>query len=350
MSSVNHPGKCSGEGCRLCKLAATDPRYQKLWGIGEDGKRTPPQKLLLRNHLSPGDCLVMTAALECLHRQHPRKYVTGVDCPVMAIYENNPWVKPMKEGEEGVRVVDMQYPLIHSSNQRLVPFLQGYVDFLADQLGIKLICSVNRPYVYISKQEKEWASQVEETTGKKTRFWVIVSGGKNDFSIKWYPFYQEVIDRLLGRVQFAQVGETSHHHPPLRGTINLVGKTDTRQLIRLMHHCEGFVGPTTFMTHLAAAFQKPAVTLIGGREPIFWCQYPWHTVLHTIGALSCCKHSACWRSRTVPLADGSKQDFSLCEQPVYLPTPAARCMTLITPDDVVRVVQRYIDGGAVSVA
>ena len=78
-------------------------------------------------------------------------------------------------------------------------------------------------------------SQVEET-GYRGRFWVIMAGGKYDFTAKWWDpaRYQQVVDHFRGKLLFVQCGEAGHWHPKLDGVLNLVGKTDTRQFIRLI--------------------------------------------------------------------------------------------------------------------
>ena len=44
--------------------------------------------------------------------------------------------------------------------------------------------------------------------GVEKPYWLIVAGGKHDLTTKWWPraYYQEVVDRLGGRVRFVQVG------------------------------------------------------------------------------------------------------------------------------------------------
>ena len=131
--------------------------------------------------------------------------------------------------------------------------------------------------------------------------------------------------------------------------INLVGQTDVRQLVRLSYHAQGGLGPVTFIQHLFAAFEKPYVALLGGREPVSWVQYPLQTTLHTLGKLPCCRTRSCWRSRVVPLGDGAEQDGSLCEAPVLgMQRPVGRCMAAITPADVVRAISAYFEGGALA--
>ncbi|WP_410964358.1 hypothetical protein, partial [Salmonella sp. SAL4447] len=85
----------------------------------------------------PGDVLVMTAAVESLHRAHPGQFLTEVESTCPAVWEHNPLARPLTPAlRPHVRRVEMHYPLIERSNQFPVHFLQGYCDFLADQLGV----------------------------------------------------------------------------------------------------------------------------------------------------------------------------------------------------------------------
>ena len=131
-----------------------------------------------------------------------------------------------------------------------------------------------------------------------------------------------------------------HLHPQLSGVIDLRGKTDHRQLIRLAWHARGGLGPVTYLQHLCAAWEKPYICLLGGREPVTWTQYPLQHTLHTMGLLSCCRTAACWRSRIEP---SSERETSLCEQPVFgMQRPVAKCMALIRPSDVLQVLDRCV--------
>ena len=108
--------------------------------------------------------------------------------------------------------------------------------------------------------------------------WLIVSGGKFDFTAKWWDprRLQQVVDHFRGRIIFVQVGEAGHHHPPLRNVIDLRGKTDLRQLVRLVYHSQGVLTAVNALMHLAAAVEvkggkpqnRPCVVVAGGREPL----------------------------------------------------------------------------------
>ena len=87
------------------------------------------------------------------------------------------------------------------------------------------------------------------------RFWVLVAGGKYDFTAKWWDphGWQQVVDHFHGRITFVQCGEAGHWHPKLRGVVDLIGKTTLREFVRLVHFAEGVACGVTLAMHLAAA-------------------------------------------------------------------------------------------------
>src|SRR4030095_5783072 len=92
----------------------------------QDGRREVPRrmrKLILRNFQSPGDILMLTAAVRDLHRSYPGQFQTDVRTPCPAIWENNPYLTPLEEGAPDVETIRCEYPLIHQSNQLPYHFL-----------------------------------------------------------------------------------------------------------------------------------------------------------------------------------------------------------------------------------
>lgn len=312
------------------------------------------RKIVVESLLAPGDAVVLTAAIESLHLQYPGRFLTDVRTAAMEIWQHNPRITPLAAGSGGAEHIPVGYESIHRSNQAPLSFLAGYVEDLGEKLGLPLRCLVNRPQLYLSDEEREWIDQVREhfSHGRPVPFWLVNAGCKSDYTAKQWPveFYQQVVDRLAGRVQFVQIGseEPGHRHERLTGAIDLVGRTDHRQLIRLAWHARGGLGPVTYLQHLLAAWQKPYVCLLGGREPASWVQYPLQTTLHTLGSLPCCENGACWKSRVVPLGDGDDKDAldKLCDRPVLgMKRPVARCMAMIRPEEVVAAVERCVYNG-----
>jgi ADP-heptose:LPS heptosyltransferase len=313
------------------------------------------RKLILRNFQSPGDIVMLTAAVRDLHRAHPGEFLVDVRTSCPALWENNPYLTPLRDDEPDVEVVDCHYPLIDRCNTVPMHFLHGFPAYLNDQLGLRIRVTEFKGDLHISPAEKSWFSAVQSAWGPGRPFWLFVSGGKHDYTIKWWDpqRMQEVVNHFKDRFDFVQVGERGHHHPSLEGVIDLRGLTDLRQLIRLVYHAAGVVSPISLLMHLAAAVESPAggprnrpcVVVAGGREPPHWTAYPHHQFIHTVGALACCQNGGCWKSRTLPLGDNDEKDHpdQLCVDVVgALP----RCMDMITADEVIRKIELYYCGGA----
>lgn len=311
-------------------------------------------KLILRNFLAPGDIVMLTAAVRDLHRRYPGRFLTDVRTPCPDLWHNNPYLTSINDGDGDAHVIDCEYPLIHLSNQQPRHFIEGFIDFLNQKLQLQIVPTIFKGDIHISDQEKSWYSQVREILGEDIPFWIIVAGGKQDFTIKWWDHcrFQEVVDHFRGKILFVQVGERGHQHRPLKGVIDLRYKTELRQLVRLVYHAQGVICPVTLAMHLAAAVEvkggapgnRPCVVVAGGREPAHWEAYPSHQFLHTVGALPCCDIGGCWKSRTAPIGDGDSKDAapSLC---VDVVNNLPRCMDMISADDVIARVNLYFRGG-----
>lgn len=313
------------------------------------------RKLTLKCHLSPGDIVMLTAAVRDLHRAHPNQFLTSVETTASDLWDNNPHITDFQKPDTDVRTIVMHYPLVNQSNQRPVHFLRGYTEYLETQLGLRISTTEFHGDIHLSDAEKGWISQVEEQFVYKGPFWLIFAGGKYDFTAKWWSpaHYQQVVDHFRGRIQFVQCGEAAHWHPRLEGVFNLVGKTTLRQLIRLMYHAAGVISPVTLAMHLAAAVPtkssrlRPCVVIAGGREPPHWEAYPGHQFLHTVGMLPCCATGGCWKSRCQKVGDNDPKDRdNLCERPVPVRDKLVipQCMAMIQPDAVIRAVENYLVG------
>ncbi|HET6880298.1 MAG TPA: glycosyltransferase family 9 protein [Pirellulales bacterium] len=319
------------------------------------------RRLILHSFQSPGDVLMLTAAVRDLHLANPGKFQTDIRTSADALWEHNPHVTRLN-GEPGVETLECHYPLVHQANSRPYHFIHGYAQFLEQRLGVPIPLTKFAGDVHLSAEEKSRPLPFAEL-GLKEGFWIVMAGGKYDFTAKWWDpaAYQAVVDHFQGRIQFAQCGEAAHWHPRLKGVVDVVGRTNLRDFVVLMHHAAGVLCPVTFAMHLAAAVptkaaislgnglravpqRRPCVVVAGAREPAHWEQYPGHQFLHTLGSLPCCVNDPCWRSRCQLVGDGDEKDRrDVCERPVQL-TPElriAQCMALITPHDVIRAIERY---------
>lgn len=296
---------------------------------------------------------MLTAAVRELHTSYPGRFVTDVRTSCPDLWQHNPHLTPLRDDEPGIRVIDCEYPLIHRSNHAPYHFIHGFIEHLNETLALQIKPTIFRGDVHISEAERRWFDRVVAKKGLPPRFWMLASGGKFDYTIKWWDpkRYQKVVDHFAGELDFVQVGELQHHQPALSGVIDLRGQTTLRQLVRLMYHAEGAVSAVSLLMHLSAAVptkpgmpqNRACVVVAGGREPPHFTFYPHHQYLHTVGALLCCDNGGCWKSRTMAIGDGDSKDTELCLDVVgALP----RCMDMITAKDVIRAVERYYEGGA----
>lgn len=338
-----------------------------------------PQSIIFRNMQAPGDIMMMTAAIRDLHRCYPGKFITGVETTAKEVWENNPYIKNLTRKQ--ARVLPVGYPLIHQSNQTGLHFIQGFLHDINKKLNLNVRLTEFRADLH-------WSDAELQNPLVEGDYWVILSGGKADFTTKWWDVarYQQVVDELKGEVNFVQIGNkpsgggARHYHPALNNVVNLVGKTNLREAFRVCLHAKGFVVPVTCFMHLAAALGKPAVVVAGGREHYTWEAYveetlkrnmafasglvkktpgtkaiweSWnpyndpkfvnhpfvpHTYFHSIGQLKCCSNHGCWKTK---VTEGKPKQN--CKDVVRRPgcVPLPKCMDMVTAEQVIKAVRDY---------
>ena len=300
---------------------------------------------------------MLTAAVRDLHRGYPGLFQIDVRTPYPELWENNPYICDIADDDAQAREIACEYPLIRQSNSAPYHFLHGFVQDLAEKLRLNIRLTEFKGDIHLSTDERRWPDSLRGLLPEREKFWVVVSGGKYDFTTKWWdPMrFQEVVDHFRGQIQFVQVGASGDFHPALASAVDLRGRTNLRELIRVIHHAEGVLTPVSLAMHLAAAVatnnshvkRRPCVVVAGGREPPSWEAYPQHQFIHTSGALTCCAEGGCWKARAYPVGDGDEKDApqNLCTN---LSGSLPRCMDLITADEVIRRIGTYYEGGVLA--
>lgn len=337
-----------------------------------------PVKLFVSQHQSPGDLIMLTRAVDDLHKSYPGMFITCMRTPTPDIWQHNPHHTVLDDKDPDAMWLACEYKLVNTSNSGSHHFIHGFRYDLQSKLGLPIDQRQGKGAIYIGEQEKTWVSQIKSILGKDVPFWLIDAGRKRDVTCKQWERarYQAVVDALPD-ITFVQIGTTEEEvedddgkggktkrtkhkgniHIPLKGdnVINLLNKTSMRQVIRLMYHAAGVITPVSFPMHLAAAVEvhprykritRPCIVLAGGREPAMWEAYSAHQFLHTCGMLPCCSKGGCWKARVEPLFDGDKKDIAnLCERPIVSESGQVvpKCMDMITVDDVVRRVHMYME-------
>jgi len=312
------------------------------------------EKVVLVNDLSPGDVLIMSAAIRSLHVAYPGKYAVDVRSPSQEIFANSPYIEKfiaadfqvereaietLKRDEahppiqvrgangDTAKYVIAHYPEIHRSGMTGLPFVDGHRMFLEKQLDVPIPRSGMKPDIFFSDEELRKPRIIAEP------YWIINAGMKNDYTLKYYSHYQEVVDELKGEIQFVQIGHTAHNHPALDGVIDMRGKTpNLRDLFLLSYHAEGSVNCVTMQMVIMACLSKPCVVVAGAREGVRWQLNPDHQFLYRNGVMSCATYDGCWKSKLEDCVNRTAEGRPLC-------------LELIHPSEVARAVRLYYLGG-----
>src|SRR5580765_7093398 len=199
------------------------------------------RKLILTNYQAPGDILMLTAALRDLHHCFPNQFLTDVRTSCPELWQNNPYLVPLASTDPEVESLHCEYPLIHQSDRRAVHFLHGFMDFLNAQLNLQIRPSLFKGDIHLSETEKATPSIVEQMAGLDVPYWVVVAGGKYDFTIKWWHFrrWQAVLNHFERRILFVQIGKADDYHPGLHNVIDLRNRTSLRNVVHLVYHAQG---------------------------------------------------------------------------------------------------------------
>ena len=120
-----------------------------------------------------------------------------------------------------------------------------------------------RSYLHLRPSEKEAGRRFEKQA-------VIQSSGLATGRLRltnknWFPErFQAVSDVIGGSIRMIQVGEKTD--PPIRGALDLRGKTSLRESAAILACSDVFIGQVGFLMHLARAVECRSVIVYGGRE------------------------------------------------------------------------------------
>jgi hypothetical protein len=236
--------------------------------------------------LAPEDAVGLTAVVESLHLAHPGKFLTALDTTAPRLGDHHRRVVPTDRLERITsrpKVIRLTPLHVRSDSDRSVDVFMACCINLQEQLGVPVPLLADRPHLYLSEEERSAPPQVHEQTGDSSAYW-LVDIGSTRYSAGGLlagRVGQSVIDRLQGRIRFIQVGEVmpDASGSKLRGTIDLSGQTDIRQLMLLVYHAAGGMGTGTLIQHLCAAFERPYVLIASGLETRLSPNYPRQTVI-----------------------------------------------------------------------
>lgn len=167
-------------------------------------------------------------------------------------------------------VIRKKVPLIAKLMIEGLPFLQLSYHVPAKEHILATMCRVAgisgnvalRPYLFLSPKELKAGRIFDQQM-------VIQSAGlganvpmKNK---EWFPErFQEVASQLHSKASLIQLGTPAD--PPLKGALDLRGKTSLRKAAAILANSLVFVGQVGLLMHLARAVDCRSAIVYGGRE------------------------------------------------------------------------------------
>lgn len=314
------------------------------------------KKVVLIHRRAPGDTLVLTALVRDIALTLGDEFEIDVETSAMDLWKHNPHLANLKSRrgrKKDVEYFKISYGKgIREQNGETIHFMSYFYRSFNERYQTNLVPQFPYPDLHLSEQERVFRAV-------NGRYWIIIGGGKSDFTAKVWEIrrFQQVADELRQRgIGVVQCGSSDkgHWHPPIDGALNLVGSTNLRDLAKLIYHADGVICGVTLAMHMAAALQRPCVTVAGGREAWWWEAYvnendgfgpkasgnlemP-HQFLHTIGQLDCCRYHGCWKNKVT----STSNDKSVCYYPIpKIGQTIPKCMDMIGAKHVVDAVMSY---------
>ena len=264
--------------------------------------------MIITTHNHLGDHVCLTAVAHNLYE------VTGQKTQILknqysSIYQNNPYIE-LVQGQ----AIKAVYPGTQKTGD-CGNLCAAYTKSVFQQLHIEAQIKYTKPQLYTCKRQTH-------------DYVVICSGYQINCTVKnWGRLNWQTFINSHRNTHFIQVGALGpiDVQPSLYGD-NLqvmVGKTQLKDLIQLVANAKGVVGYSTAVTHIAAAFNVPAIAIIGNRESFHISQYP--NVKHAENKLPC---GPCMKFYA-----GAGTEGKCCTQPVCMLNQIVRqCMAQINID------------------
>lgn len=146
---------------------------------------------------------------------------------------------------------------------------------IAEELGCERI--FERPFVFFSIDEREWAKEFLSRYGLDNKKFVIISPGAEWEFRRWDPkkfaLLGDRIKKELG-LNILITGSNNEVDTSLNvemrmkeENINITGETSVRQILALMERAELCIANDSGIVHIASGLNVPVVALFGPQDP-----------------------------------------------------------------------------------
>lgn len=277
-----------------------------------------------------GDAVALSALVRDLDRLRPGCRVAVTASRAADLFRHDPRVVPDDPARPALVVpIDFKAGTDRSKTDRTARYIGFAHEEFERGTGIRVPLTDPRPEIRLGP---------DETAPQGLPYGVVASGAKMDMPVKrWVRESWDETLRLAGGrwVQVGQLhdGRLPHLQDKVAGAEDMLGRTTTRQLVRLVAYAEAVLCHCSLPMLLASAFGVPCVAVGGGRESPWMFDGLGVTYLHTVGEMDCCRDHGCHTSSAHRADTGTPMpDGWLCTDRVLAGTGwYGRCMTRITP-------------------
>jgi ADP-heptose:LPS heptosyltransferase len=297
-------------------------------------KEKKQKKWILYHHRQAGDILVMTTLVRQIKNLLNNDVLINCNTPVcQEIWNNNPHIDTSILQQEADRFIKIDYKSVIDNPQWQLHHSYGFKIDFERQTGIILPEWDCRPVIELSEFELELAKDFKEKFGGN--FCIISTDTKKSCKVKTWPgqYWNEVIESK-DDILFVQVGEDSNNKAKLKKHKNLIdmtGQTGIRDLFALIYASKGVISYNSFCMHIAAAFNKKAVIIAGGREPIWYQQYSNQHIFNTSSMVECGNSGAgCLKTTEAQCGNNSTHSHQ------FLPY----CQVIIKPENIIEMLEK----------
>ena len=195
---------------------------------------------------------------------------------------------------------------------------------------------------------------MQELTGIEIPFWIVATSEQGRRTAKAWGrrSYQQVVDHFRGRIQFVQVARNGNCQRPLAFVLDLCGRTELRQLIRLVYHAQGVLCPVGALTDLAAAVavrpgggeDRPCISVGAGSWLALWRYAFQGKGLERDSAAPCWPSPKCASLMSSSLGGGGR-DRGLASGPQSTPLATPRRTPARTVGEAIRAIEMCFAAG-----
>ena len=281
-----------------------------------------------------GDYTALTNTLFNLHSAFP-EHTYSVDlrgCGSFGdLFLNNPFLTQKQDNNSWGILLHYESGRVDESKGTHGCYTKGFHKMAERSMSVLYQDTIRFPMVKITADFYIDPTEYEQYDIPYKDYCLLNANAQVCADTKGYPYWQEVVD-LCPDIQFLQMGGDWKDipEPPLKGVVDLRGKTTVRQLILLASKAKYILSGPSGIVHIGSAFPDvKKVVLTGARDPATFYTYP-----NTVPVYTRCG-SFGYKTGCISMHFGQSGAWTCNKYCTEGPRTYANCMCSIAPEQIV---------------